>query len=277
MARSIGRLTSPEVAETVAGSATAVLPFGSIEQHGPHLPCGTDIYAAELIAEAVAERLGALLVPFGPYGVTPIHAGHPGTISLRREVFERLLRNVCEELVRMGVRRLVFVNWHEGNIASLDAVATELQDERELVIATAQACYVAQRLYEPMGGELTHGGGIETMSVMAYDPSLLALERAGEPARPPGAAELDEMRRSREVYGYVTDVTLMATDGWYGNPGWATSGRAGDFVATVSDEIMRRLELVLDLQERRRRPAPAPPRDADPPRDAAPRDAKEES
>lgn len=117
-----------------------MLPFGSIEQHGPHLPCGTDIYAAELIAESVAERLGALLVPFGPYGVTPIHAGHPGTISLRRDVFERLLRNVCEELTRMGVRRLVFVNWHEGNIASLDAVATELQDERGLVIATVQAC-----------------------------------------------------------------------------------------------------------------------------------------
>jgi creatinine amidohydrolase len=256
VARSIGQLTSPDVAEAIASAATAVLPFGSIEQHGPHLPCGTDIYAAELIAECVAERLDALLVPFGPYGVTPIHAGHPGTISLRRDVFERLLRNVCEELTRMGVRRLVFVNWHEGNIASLDAVATELQDERGLLIATVQACYVAQRLYEPLGGELTHGGGIETMSVMAYDPSLLALERAGEPARPPGAAELDEMRRSREVYGYVTDVTLMATDGWYGNPGWATSGRAEEFAGTVADEIMKRLEMVLGLQERRHRSMP---------------------
>jgi creatinine amidohydrolase len=258
VAPSIGRLTSPDVAEVIASSATAVLPFGSIEQHGPHLPCGTDTYAAELIAERVAERLGALVVPFGPYGVTPIHAGHPGTISLRRDVFERLLRNVCEELARMGVRRLVFVNWHEGNIASLDAVATDLQDERGLVVATAQACYVAQRLYGPLGGELTHGGGIETMSVMAYDPSLLALERAGEPARPPGAAELDDMRRSREVYGYVTDVTLMATDGWYGNPGWATSQRAEDFAGTVGDEILRRLEVVLDLQDRHRQPVPAP-------------------
>jgi creatinine amidohydrolase len=251
--RSIGQLTSPDVGEVVARSATAVLPFGSIEQHGPHLPCGTDSYAAELIAECVAERLGALLVPFGPYGITPIHAGHPGTISLRRDVFEGLLRNVCEELARMGVRRLVFVNWHEGNIASLDAVASELQDERGLVVATAQACYVAQRLYGPLGGELTHGGGIETMSVMAYDPSLLALDRAGAPARPPGAAELDEMRRSREVYGYVTDVTLMASDGWYGNPGWATRDRADGFVATVTGEIMKRLEMVLRLQDRERR------------------------
>jgi creatinine amidohydrolase len=251
--RSIGQLTSPDVAEVVARSATAVLPFGSIEQHGPHLPCGTDIYAAELIAERVAEHLNGLLVPFGPYGVTPIHAGHPGTVSLRRDVFEGLLRNVCDELARMGVRRLVFVNWHEGNIASLDAVAGELQDDRDLVVATAQACYVAQRLYGPLGGELTHGGGIETLSVMAYDPSLLALDRAGEPARPPGAAELDEMRRSREVYGYVTDVTLMAADGWYGDPGWATSERADGFVDTVAGEIVPRLRMVLRLQDRQRR------------------------
>jgi creatinine amidohydrolase len=251
--RSISQLTSPDVAEVVARSATAVLPFGSIEQHGPHLPCGTDIYAAKLIAERVAERLDGLLVPFGPYGVTPIHAGHPGTVSLRRDVFEGLLRNVCDELARMGVRRLVFVNWHEGNIASLDAVAGELQDDHDLVVATAQACYVAQRLYGPLGGELTHGGGIETLAVMAYDPSLLALDRAGEPARPPGAAELDEMRRSREVYGYVTDVTLMAADGWYGDPGWATSERADGFVDTVAGEIVSRLRMVLRLQDHQRR------------------------
>jgi creatinine amidohydrolase len=257
---SIDRLTSPEVAAVIAGSATAVLPIGSVEQHGPHLPCGTDTYAAQLVAQEVAERLGALLVPFGPYGVTPIHAGHPGTISLRREVFEGLLRNVCEELVRMGVRRLVLVNWHEGNIPSLDAVATELQDRHGLVVAAVQACYVAQRLYRPAGGELTHGGGIETLSVMAYDPSLLALERAGVPRRPAGAAELDEMRRSREVYGYVTDVTLMASDGWYGDPTWATKDRADRFAATLADEIMKRLDLVLHANDDRRTgPTAEPP------------------
>lgn len=254
MVHAIDRLTSPDVADVIERSRTAVLPFGSIEQHGPHLPCGTDTYAAELIAEGVAERLDALYVPFGPYGVTPIHAGHPGTISLERVVFEGLLRNICEELIRMGVRRFVFVNWHEGNIASMDAVATELQHrEDKVVVASAQACYTAKRLYEAQGGELTHGGAIETMSVMAYDPDLLRLERVGEPTRPPGAAELDEMRRSHEVYGYVTDVTLMATEGWYGNPAWATAERAAGFVDTVADELMKRIDLVFEAQASRSR------------------------
>lgn len=254
MAHAIDRMPSPDVAQAIAGSRTAVLPFGSIEQHGPHLPCGTDTFAAELIAEGLADRLDALYVPFGPYGVTPIHAGHPGTISLTRPVFEGLLRNICQELIAMGVQRLVFVNWHEGNIASMDAVATELQDRHDdVVVASAQACYTAQQVYEPQGGELTHGGAIETLSVMAYDASLLHLDRVGEPTRPEGAVELDEMRRARDVYGYVTDVTLMADDGWYGNPSWATQERADGFVDTVCEQIIKRIDLVFDAQRARTR------------------------
>ena len=91
MIHDLATMTSPEAAEAVARSRTAVLPIGSIEQHGPHLPNGTDTMAAELVAREVADRLDAVYAPFGPYGVTPIHAGHPGTVTLRRETFEALL------------------------------------------------------------------------------------------------------------------------------------------------------------------------------------------
>jgi creatinine amidohydrolase len=234
--RSIHDLTSPDVAALIERSGMAVLPFGSVEQHGPHLPCGTDIIAADLVAADLAERLDALLVPAGPYGVTPIHAGHPGTISLRRRVFEGLVRNVCEELADMGVRKFVFVNWHEGNIASLDAVATDLQDQRDVLVVAAQVCYTAQRIYAEKGGELTHGGGIETLAIMALDPDLVRFDRVSQPSRPEGAAALDAMRRSKEVYGYVTDVTEIADDGWYGNPTWATPQEAKTFSSTVAAE-----------------------------------------
>lgn len=238
-------LAGPDVAEALARNPTVVLPFGSLEQHGPHLPCGTDTMAAELVAREVAARLDALLVPFGPYGITPIHAGHPGTVSLSRRTFEALARDVCREVIRMGARTLVLVNWHEGNTASLDAVATDLQDRLGATFVVAQACYVAQRLYAEDGGELTHGGGIETLAVMAYDPSLLRLDRAGRASRPAGAAGLDEMRRSKEVYGFVTDVTELAEEGWYGDPGWATAARAEGFAEKVAAEVVRRVERVL--------------------------------
>jgi creatinine amidohydrolase len=241
----LAELTSPETAEAIARSRTAVLPFGSIEQHGPHLPNGTDTMAAELIARAVAERLGALYVPFCSYGVTPIHAGHPGTINLRRETFEALLTDICVELLRMGVKTFILVNWHEGNIASMNAVATDLQGRADATFFAVQACYTAQRVYRDEGGELTHGGGIETLAMLAYDPTLVNIDRVGEPVRPAGADAMDRMRRSQEVYGFITDVSELADAGWYGNPGWATPERAAQFTDKVAAAVLASLEDVM--------------------------------
>ena len=249
--RSIYDLTSPDVSELLARTGIVVLPVGSVEQHGPHLPAGTDTMAAELVAVELAQRLDAMVVPAGQYGVTPIHAGHPGTISLRRDVFEAYLSNICEEMVAMGARVFIFVNWHEGNIASLDSVATDLQTAEDVLVITAHACYTAQRIYETRGGELTHGGGIETLAVLAHDPDLYLSDRVDEPTRPEDADALDAMRRSREVYGYITDVTEIADDGWYGNPAWADEEAAVDFAATVAGDIADRVTSILELRQRR--------------------------
>ncbi len=250
MSHSISELSSPEVAERIRRNPAAVIPFGSIEQHGPHLPAGTDTIAAELVAGAVAATLDALLVPFGPYGITPIHAGHPGTISLGRTTFAALLTDIAQELVRMGVRRLVFVNWHEGNIAALDAVATDLQASHPgVTVITSNACYVAQRVYAAQGGQLTHGGGLETLAVMAHDAALVHTDRVDDSSRSDRATAMDEMRRSRETYGYITDVTEIDEAGWYGDPLWATAELAEGFATTVAGEIAKQVRSILALRE----------------------------
>lgn len=250
MTRSMEEMTSPDVAAQIRRSPLAILPFGSVEQHGPHLPNGTDSFAAELIAGELAERLDGLLVPFGPYGVTPIHAGHPGTISVSRQTFEALLRDISSELMQMGVSRLVFVNWHEGNIASIDAVATEIQDQNPGVyVVTSHACYVAERMYAPQGGELTHGGGIETLAMLAHDPALVDVSRAEGSTRPEQAVALDAMRRDRETRGYITDVTEIDPDGWYGNPSWAEPDLATGFAANVAAEIASEVRKILELRD----------------------------
>ncbi|MGH3348810.1 MAG: creatininase family protein [Nocardioides sp.] len=256
MTADLSRMTSPEARDALARSRTVVLPIGSIEQHGPHLPNGTDTMAAELIAREVAARLDAVYAPFCPYGVTPIHAGHPGSVTLRRETFEALLSDVCTELIRAGAETVVLVNWHEGNIASMNAVATDLQDRHDATFVAAQACYTAQRLYREEGGELTHGGGIETLAVLAYDAGLVKTERAGEPPRPPWALEMDQMRRSPEVYGFITDVTELADDGWYGNPGWADLDRSKDFTDVVAGGVVAGIEAVMEARRARARSQP---------------------
>lgn len=249
MSRSIKQMTSPEVAAQIERNPVAVIPLGSIEQHGPHLPNGTDTIAAEVVAAELAERLDALLTPFGPYGVTPIHAGHPGTVSLSRSTFEALLTEICDELVEMGVKRLVLLNWHEGNIASMDGVATEIQKSNEDVyVLTSHACYVAERIYASRGGELTHGGGIEALAVMASDPTLIHLDRASDATRPDDAIAMDEMRRNRETHGYITDVTEIDAEGWYGDPGWANLESAAHFASEVAGEIARDVSRILALR-----------------------------
>ena len=239
---SIMDLASPDVRDLIARSPIAVIPIGSTEQHGPHLPCGTDTFAAELIAQVVATELDALYVPFGPYGVTPIHADHPGTISLRRGTFEALLTDMLEELTNMGVKTFVLVNWHEGNIPSMDSVSYSIQKRLGVNILAAQSCYTAQRIYRDLGGELTHGGGIETLAVIAHDPELVKLERVSTPTRPVGAEGLDAMRRSHEIYGFVTNVRELADDGWYGNPWWAGAEEAAAFAKRIADEVVIRVQ-----------------------------------
>ena len=247
--QSLFHMTSSEVAAALEQTSTVVLPFGSVEQHGPHLPAGTDTIAARLVAAEVAAQLGAVLVPFGPYGITPIHAGHPGTVSLRRATFEALLTDICEEMVGMGADRFVLVNWHEGNIASMDAVATDIQARHDGVfVVAAHACYTAQRIYADEGGELTHGGGLEALAVLAYDPDLVHNERAGDSSRPDKAAAMDAMRRSREVYGYITDVTEIDSEGWYGNPEWATGADAEGFAGRVAAAVVEQIQQIIELR-----------------------------
>ena len=64
-------LTQPEIAQQLKHNPLVILPAGSVEQHGPHLPTGTDIYASQVIGNAVAERMDGLLLPATPFGVTP--------------------------------------------------------------------------------------------------------------------------------------------------------------------------------------------------------------
>ncbi|MGH2856551.1 MAG: creatininase family protein [Solirubrobacteraceae bacterium] len=247
-------LPSPDVAERIAQRPLAVIPFGSTEQHGPHLPVGTDTFAADLISAAAAVELGGLLVPFGPYGVTPLHAGTPGTISLRPETFEALAHDLCSELAGMGVEEFVFVNWHEMNSPSLDRVATDVQAELGTIVVVAQACYVAQRLYASSGGRLTHGGSIEALSVLAHDPALARLDRVQAAALSEHATELDAMRRSHEVYGVVTEIGEFGGDGWYGDPHWAVGQAPETFATTVGSELVAEVEKVLAVRRRHKQP-----------------------
>ena len=172
-------LTQPEIAAQLKKNPLVVLPAGSVEQHGPHLPAGTDIYASNVIGHAVAERMDGLVLPGGPLGVTPMHMPFEGTITLTPETYQRVVVETCESTARHGAKRLLILNWHEGNIPSLALASERLHREVGMDVIVVQACYVAAELYGHECGGLTHGGEIEALAVLAYRPDLVHLDQIG--------------------------------------------------------------------------------------------------
>lgn len=235
-------ITQPEAEALLQASGTVVIPTGSVEQHGPHLPCGTDWIAALVLARAVAERLGALVVPFAPMGITPFHMGFAGTLTLRHETFVEVMLDLATSVARHGARRLVVLNWHEGNSDAIGVAASRIHHEVGLEVLRVEACYVARDLFGEETGGLTHGGELEVLPVLSFDPSLVHLERATNPSPRGRGRRIDAVRRNPNVRPVLDDVRQIAPTGWYGAPEAATAEKADRVVAGVADRIAADVE-----------------------------------
>ena len=237
-------LTQPEIAAQLRRNPLVIFPAGSVEQHGPHLPTGTDIYAANVIAHAVADRMDGLVLPGGPLGVTPMHAPFEGTITLTPETYMQVVTETCVSTARHGARRCLILNWHEGNIPSLSIAADALHREHGMSVVTVQACYVAEELFGENYGGLTHGGEIEALAVLAYRPELVHLDRMDYSSNEERGQEMDRLRRTRSFQPVLTDIRSIAPTGWYGSPEHATVEKARRMLDRVADAISGESEAI---------------------------------
>ncbi len=165
--------TTPRTPLGTTGPATTLLvPLGATEQHGPHLPLGTDATIAAALAEGAAARTpGTLVAPVLPYGSSGEHQDFPGTLSIGAEATELVL----VELGRSATEtfdRVVFVNAHGGNAAPLAAAVARLRDEGRDV-----------RAWSPRFGGDAHAGRTETSLMLA----LAEPPERGRPDQPPSA------------------------------------------------------------------------------------------
>ena len=230
-------LTQPEIAAQLKANPLVILPAGSVEQHGPHLPTGTDTFAANVIAAAVAERLDGLVLPATPFGVTPMHMPFEGTITFSPDTYMRVVTETCVSTARHGARRLLILNWHEGNIPSLAIAAEALHREHGMSVLTVQACYVAEELYGKTCNGLTHGGEIEALAVLAFRPELVHLDRIDNSSDPGHGHKMDKLRRTRSFQPVLTDIRSIAPTGWFGSPQHATAEKGARMLADIADAI----------------------------------------
>ena len=130
----------PDIAKGAAARWIVVLPLAATEQHGPHLPLGTDV----MIGEAYLARVQALLpaaipatfLPVQPVGISTEHIDFPGTLTLPTEVALNSWMALGESVARAGVRKLVMVTSHGGNSAAMQLVAQDLRAQHKMLVVT---------------------------------------------------------------------------------------------------------------------------------------------
>jgi creatinine amidohydrolase len=177
----------PDVAGADPARWIAVLPLAATEQHGPHLPVGTDIMIAEAYLARVRELLPASIpatfLPIQPVGISTEHLSYPGTLTLPTEVALQSWMALGISVARAGIKKLVMVTSHGGNSAAMTLVAQDLRAQHGLVAVTTgwsrfgapEGLFSAEELHHGV-----HGGAVETSIMLARYPEAVRHERISD-------------------------------------------------------------------------------------------------
>lgn len=159
---------------------TVLIPVGSFEQHGPHLPLTTDTEIAYEIAVRASKLAGVALAPPIAFGFSIEHMGFSGTISLSPETFLRMVKDVGRSLAMHGFKKLVFVNAHGGNTGLLTALIQELRSELDVTAILASVWELGREASKKIlhkTSALGHGDEFETSIMLAISPNKVKLSR----------------------------------------------------------------------------------------------------
>ena len=174
-------MTSEEVKHrTIESRGTIILPIGSTEQHGPHLPVGTDTLVANAIAEAAALQAGVLVAPPLWFGWSPHHLVLPGTITIRAEVLIEVVSDVMASLHRHGFDKFILLNGHRiVNVGWLQIAAERAKRQLAVKVAIFDPAYMSKEFAGQQGwGEVGHAEEIEGSHMWYCYPELVKMDRA---------------------------------------------------------------------------------------------------
>lgn len=183
MSNWLHELKWPEVAEYLQSNDTVLVPVGSIEQHGTHLPLVTDAAEAADVAEEVARRTGVLSAPILWFGWSPHHLAFPGTISLAADTLMRVVEDICCSLVYHGFRKIVIINGHRvANLPPLEIAQTRVRNRTGAYVAIVDIQLVARKeiaeLCSGRPGAIGHACEVETSHMLHTHADLVDMGKA---------------------------------------------------------------------------------------------------
>jgi creatinine amidohydrolase len=199
-----------------------IVPTGSVEAYGPHMPLASDALAALGIAKKVAEKTGALIAPPVEFGEASSLLGFPGTFTLKKETFQALVDEIIQQLIGYGFRRFLFITGHGGNVDTITYLAKLYRRRCQIRCGQVDWWRFASQNDEGIfreKGPMCHGHAAECgTSVFLYlYPDLVHMERAvrREPKTKPGPLFPDII-----AYDFLEDKTDCAV---LGDPTAATA------------------------------------------------------
>ncbi|MGC9529466.1 MAG: creatininase family protein [Candidatus Bipolaricaulaceae bacterium] len=237
----LSRMTWTRAREELRSNQVALLPVGSTEQHGPHLPLGTDWMVAEEIARRASEAGGWVLLPTVPVGVSEHHRQFWGTLWVPPDVLRGYVAGIGRALASHGLTRLVLVNGHGGNTPALEQAARALRGNSLHAFVFVWWRAIADVIEQTVGTGGSHAGEMETASVLAVRPQLVQPEAYQEAAA--GAAPAWGKTVCGVNVGW--DTIDFSRSGAVGDPAGATPEVGEQLIAAAAarlDEFCRWLQ-----------------------------------
>lgn len=238
-----------DVLSQFAEAEFAVLPLGSLEWHGPHLPLGSDSIIAEGFAGELDEGpWSAVRYPTIWFTAVPGQTRHyPGTVGIRPDHMVSYIVQVLEQIHRTGIERILLLNAHDANMATARAAMEWVSGELpvSLLLVNWFQLLTPGEVADVLGdGPVRgHGGAVETAAVMAFAPELVRLE---------GVEDLPPRPRLATAQSVLVESHPSPWQGWSGYVGGVTAGQASSIRTKASDALRR---LVTEWLER---PDPEP-------------------
>ncbi len=234
----------PDIKALLNRTNIAIVPVGSLEQHGPHLPINTDTVIACEVAKRAVQRVGVAVSPPISFGFSVEHQNYPGTISLSAESFMNVVQDVCKSLVYHGFRKIVLLNAHGGNTGILTAILQSIRSEYNVTVSLVSIWGLAKdefdRIRESEPVPIAHGEECETSLMLAIDPAKVDLERMKRTKPRPrlGASMLHYKIGVRA--GWRTED--ISESGVIGDPTKATREKGERLLAAITEKLVNYLE-----------------------------------
>jgi creatinine amidohydrolase len=212
-----------------------IIPLGSIEQHGPHLPITTDTIIAEYLAYQISKKISSYVLPTIPYGVSYEHKPF-FNISISNDLVSELLSQICVSLGENGFHYVIILNGHHGNMGALQYVP------QKVVKNNPRVNVFGINYWELIEREFDHAGFVETSLMLAIKPKLAQMQKTKK-----GYVDAKRLHATYSTFLNNPSSFKITKNGVWGDPTKASKKEGNKIITVTIKNLVRSIKELDDL------------------------------